>query len=122
MFTCSHLLLKQSLSRAFPRTHLGERDNTTQTTSLSHPGKARTLIYRVRATDRPLARRLHRSPFGLRFRSLREMHFEHTVLIGGSRAVSPVGRARTVDDAGVAAGAAALNPVVPPCGVGRGAA
>src|SRR3989441_7107228 len=84
MFTCYHLLLKQSPSRAFPRTHLGERDNTPQTTSLSHPGKARPLTSRVRATARPLARRLHRSPFGLRFRSLREMHFEHTVLIGGS--------------------------------------
>jgi hypothetical protein len=38
----------------------------------------------VRATARQLARRLHRYPFGLRFRRLREMHFEYTSLISGS--------------------------------------
>jgi len=45
----SRLLLTQSPSRALPRTHLGERAKTPQTTSLSHPGTAHALAYRVRA-------------------------------------------------------------------------
>src|SRR5215510_15418245 len=73
----------KSLPRVAQHTPGRERDNDPDNCALS-PRHSAHLPTVCGPLERPLARRLHHYPFGLRFRSLREMHFEHTMLISGS--------------------------------------